>query len=297
MERDVTDGFKGACPRQELRLIPWRTILKLKSLLKSQLNEYLNRRGQAITNLTSETRLREFISRFYPQSVGLDLIRLGGDGDGGYLVPDDLAGLTACFSPGVSDVANFELALAEDYGVVCHLADASVAGPPVHHKNIDFEGKFLGPSTEGETIRLTDWVNEKVGKNGNDLLLQMDIEGAEYGVLIDTPLELLSRFRIIVVELHAVHELFSAPKINLLEVILGKLTRLHTVVHLHPNNCCGTVTQSGVTIPRVLELTLLRNDRFTSANPANAFPHPLDRPNLSHKPDLVLPDDWYMAAG
>ena len=270
--------------------------MKLKSILKSQLNAYLNRRGQTITYITSQKRLKDVISRFYPYSVGLDLVRLGGDADGGYLVPDDLAGLTACFSPGVSDVADFELALAENYGVVCHLADASVEGPPVHHKNIYFEKKFLGPLTEGETIRLTDWVNEKAGNNDNDLLLQMDIEGAEYGVLIDTPLELLSRFRIIVVELHAVHELFSEPKVKLLEDILGKLTRFHTVVHSHPNNCCGTMTQSGVTIPRVLELTLLRNDRFTSAKPAHAFPHMLDRPNVNHNPDLVLPDDWYMTA-
>jgi len=268
--------------------------MKVKSVLKYQLNAYLNRRGKAITNITSEKRLRKFISQFYPHSVGLDLVRLGGDADGGYLVPDDLAGLTACFSPGVSDVAGFELALAEGYGVMCHLADASVEGPPVHHENIYFEKKFLGPWSDNETIRLTDWVNEKAGNTGNELLLQMDIEGAEYSVLIDTPVELLSRFRIIVIELHAVHQLFFASNFNLLEVTLGKLTRFHTIVHLHPNNCCGTVTQSGVTIPRVLELTLLRNDRFTSTKPTSSFPHPLDRPNVSHDPDLVLPDDWYM---
>lgn len=271
--------------------------MKLKSLLKSRLNDYLNQRGKTITYLTSEKRLRDLISRLYPHSVGLDLIRLGGDADGGYLVPDDLAGLTACFSPGVSNVADFELALAEDYGIRCHLADASVIAPPVHHNNIDFEKKFLGSSTEHEVMRLTDWMNEKVGNSGDDLLLQMDIEGAEYGVLIDTPVEILSRFRIIVLELHAVHDLFIGPSMKFLEIILGKLTRFHTVVHLHPNNCCGTVTHSGVSIPRVLEMTLLRNDRFTSSKPATTFPHPLDRPNVSRNPDLVLPADWYVAAG
>jgi hypothetical protein len=39
------------------------------------------------------------------------LIRLGADGDGGYLVPDDLEDVAACFSPGVDDRASFESAM------------------------------------------------------------------------------------------------------------------------------------------------------------------------------------------
>lgn len=37
-----------------------------------------------------------------------DLIRLGPNGDGGYLVPDDLTGIEACFSPGVCATSEFE---------------------------------------------------------------------------------------------------------------------------------------------------------------------------------------------
>ncbi len=34
---------------------------------------------------------------------------MGGENDGGYLVPDDLEGIEYCFSPGVSNIATFEL--------------------------------------------------------------------------------------------------------------------------------------------------------------------------------------------
>lgn len=36
------------------------------------------------------------------------LIRIGGHEDGAYLVPDDLANVRACFSPGVSNHKDFE---------------------------------------------------------------------------------------------------------------------------------------------------------------------------------------------
>jgi hypothetical protein len=39
------------------------------------------------------------------------MIRLGREADGGYLVPDDLSGIVACFSPGVDVIAAFELDL------------------------------------------------------------------------------------------------------------------------------------------------------------------------------------------
>ena len=53
----------------------------------------------------------------------------GPDGDGGYLVPDDLEGIVACFSPGVSNVAGFEKDCALK-GMKVFMADASVEARP-----------------------------------------------------------------------------------------------------------------------------------------------------------------------
>ena len=47
-------------------------------------------------NVTWQTRsgdLLELITKLAPQDCGLELIRIGGPGDGGYLVPDDLDGI------------------------------------------------------------------------------------------------------------------------------------------------------------------------------------------------------------
>src|SRR5690554_7786815 len=53
------------------------------------------------------------------------LLRIGGDADGSYLVPDDLHGVSACFSPGVNKIKYFEDYLTDRYGIECHMCDFS----------------------------------------------------------------------------------------------------------------------------------------------------------------------------
>ena len=222
------------------------------------------------------------------------LVRVGPAGDGGYLVPDDLADIKACFSPGVSDEAGFELAFA-NRGVPCFLADASVPEEPVKHENIFFDPLFLGATSDSKRfISLEDWVNEKSVEDG-DLILQMDIEGAEYDVLRSAPPELLKRFRLIAIELHN-FEFFLTNKLSALsfEGFLNILLENFEVVHIHPNNNRRPVFHKGIEIPPVIEMTLLRKDRFVGKQNLEpvALPHPLDSDNSPRRKHLTFSSDW-----
>ena len=237
--------------------------------------------------------LRNTISTMRPLQCGHELIRIGGNGDGGYLVPDDLDGIVACFSPGVDRIAQFELTLAQRYGIPCFLADASVAEAPERHPIIHFERRFLGSQPDDKYMTLDDWVTRKEDRFGSgDLILQMDIEGAEYDVLTHASDEMLNRFRVIVLELHGLERLFLNGFRLFFDSMIRKLLKNHAVVHLHPNNCCGKTSWGGVEIPRVMELTLLRNDRVFATGYREDFPHPLDDDN-TRNPTLPLPPMWY----
>lgn len=111
--------------------------------LKQHFRNYLLSRGKRIQPFADKNGMLDFIKLLKPSKTNYQLIRVGGNGDGGYLIPDDLEGIESCFSPGVSEIANFELELAE-IGIACYLADYSVDGPPVKHELFDFEKKFLG---------------------------------------------------------------------------------------------------------------------------------------------------------
>ena len=84
---------------------------------------------------SSKANVERVLKFLHPVASPQPTIRLGPTGDGGYVTPDDLEGIVGCFSPGVSDQAGFELALA-DKGIRCFLADASVEQAPVNHTNI-----------------------------------------------------------------------------------------------------------------------------------------------------------------
>jgi len=227
-----------------------------------------------------------------PHETDTPLVRLGEFGDGGYLVPDDLRGIGACYSPGVSEQASFEMDMAKR-GVPSFMADASVAHPPLDVPGAQFMAKFLGDRDEGQYMTLASWVAATDPDPAADLMLQMDIEGAEYATLAAAPRELLRRFRMIVIEWHHLPSVLTKPRfMRPALAAMEKLRADFVTVHLHPNNVSGSVEIDGEAIPRVVEATLLRRDRATGLRPATALPHPLDRRHNPRKPALALPARW-----
>ncbi len=298
----------------------------------------------------------KILSKFTPRPCPFPLVRVGGDSDGAYLIPDDLEEIVSCFSPGVCNVKDFEDELLDKYGIRSHMCDLSSSAEefktPLIPGSQTFQKKWLDLYSGPSTISLFDWIDSaEYGEHG-DFLLQIDIEGAEYRNLVFTPQECLNRFRIIVVELHWLsffdnsfanvdsrvgfslfscilnvfrrllakpflvawrqidfiypRRRFSARIVSFLARLFGpylieefavKISRTHTCVHAHPNNCCGDFIDksSGKNVPRTLELTFLRNDRFTASDGeliVPMIPHPLDIVNDASKPPLELNSFW-----
>jgi hypothetical protein len=237
-------------------------------------------------------KLRSFFARVAPMRSQHPLIRLGNAHDGGYLVPDDLVGVKTCFSPGVSDMSDFERALA-GRGILCNLADNSVDAPAWHDDLIHFEKKFLGATNDDTYMTLDSWVERLADPQDRELILQMDIEGDEYDVLLQASPEVLRRFRIAVVEFHYLDSIFDQAGFKLIDTTFARLLRIFHVVHLHPNNSCEPISFGQYGVPPVMEVTLLRQDRFTCVQPVTQLPHPLDSPCARWREDLAVPACWY----
>lgn len=256
----------------------------------------LHWRGAVAVRATGTATLEQWMQALRPMDAGIPLIRLGGEGDGGYLVPDDLQGVTACFSPGVSGTSSFERAC-YDRGMRLYLADHSVdqVGPELEGADFDFRKKFIGSQPLPHYMTLGSWA-AAAGAPAGDWLLQMDIEGGEYEVLLEASPDLLNRFRVICVEFHFLTGVWNEAFFRFVELAFSKLLQDHVCVHIHPNNVCGTKSQGGLEVPDVMEFTFLRRDRVTAGlEPCARFPHPLDARNVLNQPDMRLPDCWWKA--
>jgi hypothetical protein len=236
--------------------------------------------------------LSNLIRKLRPQNIAIKLIRVGANGDGGYLIPDDLDGIEYCFSPGVSSCADFESELA-DRGIKSFLADYSVDSPPVDRSEYVFDKSYLGCSDTGNFVTLATWKNKYLAHYSGDLLLQMDIEGFEYQVIANVPDQLLNQFRIIVIEFHRLDRLFDSFDFSWMSACFDKLLEYFHVAHIHPNNCCGSETRSGITVPRTMEFTFINRSRVLSTTPQLSFPHQKDLDCVPSFPSLSLPPCWY----
>ena len=267
-------------------LPPRRRHRVLRSARKTYhlVNAFLTRRSK-------KSAMLQWMRELAPVSCSRPLIRVGPVGDGGYLVPDDLENIAACFSPGVSLISGFEKECAQR-GIPVFLADKSVEKPAEEHELFAFTPKFIGVTSNDEFMTLDEWVNDSVASVNSDLILQMDIEGYEYEVLLSTSPALMNRFRIIVIEFHHLDQFWGNSFHFLARRAFDKLLQTHTCLHVHPNNCSGYSYQRGLKIPAVMEFTFLRKDRVENPQPQTQFPHPLDSKNVAGG-DIILPECWY----
>ena len=246
-------------------------------------------RNAATTGLTPKQDVIKLLARLSPQDNGYSLIRVGGPGDGGYLIPDDLLGVTELFSPGSNKLSNFEREAAERWQIKSYICDSIEERPKDLSNFQDFTAAWVGPYTDGEKlISLAEWVEEKSQTSG-DLMLQMDIEGAEFQTLMSVSTTLIKRFRIIVIELHFLEALENRWAFEqIYSPFFNKLLSNFDVVHAHPNNCYGVWNYGGVEYPRLIELTLHRKDRGKCLTPRKSSKNELDQPCVPLNRDLSL---------
>jgi hypothetical protein len=191
--------------------------------------------------------------------------RLGGTGDGGYVIAEGLGGYDMFISAGVGWSDQFSLDFTARYGMKGYAFDGTIDAYPHVTSDMTFVRKNVEPGCE-EFNRLFE--------NNRDIFLKMDIEGAEYAWLEHTPY--LGHVKQFVIEFHDVWKHVD---------ILYKILQTHRLVHAHPNNH-GDYDD---TKPRVIEMTFIRKEYTSDILNTTLLPiEGLDMPNKKGTPDLDL---------
>jgi len=246
---------------------------------KNLIIEICRKLGFYPSKLISKKQTFELAQLLRPIDNGVELVRIGPSGDGGYLLPNDFSKSEICFSPGVSNNWGFEKDLYEKTGISSVMYDGSVTAPIDLTENHKFIKKFIGPSTHGDYISITDTLSTDL-KEFKNIIGQIDIEGSEYDLFTTISTKDLSRFNIIVCEFHECERWMQSS--NYTKVILPMFTKIFSMfdlVHYHPNTVGGKFKHKGNIMPKVVELTFHRKNNLKPAAKFRKLPHPLDFDN------------------
>lgn len=237
--------------------------------------------------MTTQTEILALARRLSPQASRFPKMRVGSMGDGGYVLPSDLDEIDTVLSLGIGGEVSFDRYFA-DRGARIFQYDPTVEGPPQPHDNFVFHKLGWGPENTATMRTLEFMMSEHRLFETNNAVLKFDVEAAEWDCLRTVRPELLRHFRLIVCELHGLTSVGNPAFMQGFRDGINVMTRHHTTVHLHANNCCGLMMVEGVPLPAVVEVTLLRNDRSDFTFCHDPIPGPLDFPSMTDRPDLAL---------
>ena len=223
-----------------------------------------------------------------PRKTSKPLIRLGSEGDGGYVLLSPKSGKIT-LSIGVGEEISADLDLIENFNHAVYAFDPFVSRPTgapesfVFHK-IGMAAKSKSGSNKFEDIRA---IMKRLPEIPEIALI--DIEGGELDLI--GSLHVISSVKQIVIEIHGLDKIVDDTQFGKFKKLLTQMSKTHYPIHVHGNNDGSTVRLPGAVWPSIIEVTFLRKDQFDVKSPDFNFgpwPGILDFPNSKHRPDLDL---------
>lgn len=230
--------------------------------------------------------------------------RVGGPHDGGYVVCEDApwraAGGCVLLGYGIGRRDGFEAEVSDKWGCAVQEFDPTVGTSPgskAHPSMIHFHREGVSGAPGVLPIGKVDSLERQLDRfgptpgRGEELLVKMDVEGAEWSVLNSTPDSVLGRVDQLVMELHLYGEDGPYGTLGGATALLRRLKSLFYLYEVHFNNChvCRRPLPGaeGYFVPAAVELSLVRKTRIhgTPRGPFRGHAE-LERSNIRVEPPL-----------
>lgn len=195
-----------------------------------------------------------------------DLIRVGKDNDGGYLVnKNDIHNTKSLLSFGIGEDVSFEKNFISLNQCPIYAYDETIGE---EHKDFFVDNKTL----YHENISMSN-IKNILDTAGTELFLNCDIDGGEYDILYEL-INQSHRFIGVTIEFH---DISQYEQFNELSNFISKFEL--RLIHTHINNYTYVIRQDGTYTPSVIELTFSSSKENTELKRNIPLPHPLDMAN------------------
>lgn len=218
-----------------------------------------------------------------------ELIRAGRDGDGGYLLLNNFEPNGIMYSFGIANEISFDEDIA-NRGYQIFMYDMTIDDIPKHRPEFHFFKEGIG--RELDLSQRLDTLEHFIERNGHqnrrNMILKMDVEGAEWDFLEAVKSETLDQFDQMVFELHNLEIGIDIAKAGMIISRLKKLNQTHQVIHIHGHNGDAAIKLEEMIFPNCLEVTYANQKNYEFEDAEIILPHPLDKPNGSWLPEYIL---------
>ncbi|MBR1421601.1 MAG: FkbM family methyltransferase [Selenomonadaceae bacterium] len=220
---------------------------------------------------------------------GFDFIRAGRDGDGGYLLLNDFKPNGIAYSFGISTDVTWDNDMANCVYQI-FMYDMTIDDIPKHRPEFHFFKEGIGGKKD--PIKRLDTLENFIARNGHqnqrNMILKMDVEGAEWDFLETVKSETLEQFDQIILEIHGLVLEMNVVKSGRFISRLQKLNQTHQVIHIHGHNGDAAIKLEEMIFPNCLEVTYANQKNYEFEDAEIILPHPLDKPNGSWLPEYIL---------
>ena len=245
------------------------------------------------TTLEYYKRVRSYLK--IKKVVGKNFVRIGKVNDGGYVMVDNFqsnsVGGGVAYSFGISNDVSWDWHMAQR-GYEIFMYDMTIDGLPQENEHFHFfkEGIAGTEIKERNLNTLSNFIKRNGHEDKTNMILKMDVEGAEWGFLSTVSHEILSQFDQIVFEFHDM--IMPKTQSEMIDTLacIRKINQTHSLVHLHANNCNSfLILDDKILVPNVLELTYVKTSNYELGDDENIFlPISLDQPNQPLRQDIPL---------
>lgn len=206
-----------------------------------------------------------------------ELIRVGRNNDGGYLMLDDFSSCKIAYSFGISDDISWDNDIANK-SIDVFQYDPTIFNIPEYNDRFHFFKVGIAGADNFEIHMLTLETILKINGHDNkqNMILKMDVEGAEWECIESTPEDVFNKFDQLVFEMHGITDESNRTKIV---SSIKKISRTHQLVWIHGNNYSKAEQADGIIVPDCIEVLYLNRQKYCFESSSCVFPYELDQPN------------------
>ena len=219
-----------------------------------------------------------------------DVVRVGKNNDGGYLMLDDFSDDMRAYSFGICDDMSWDKWISQRSGMTVFMYDHTIQHAPENCALCPFKKIGIGVTDDSthSLYSLKTILKQNEDLENNNLILKMDIEGAEWDIIDSWEVEDLSHFRQISLEFHGLTNISNSQQIIR---CLKKISCSHNPIWIHGNNYVPAEECDGMVIPISLEVTYARINSYTFSKERVYLPFAADMPNKPETEDFDI-GDW-----